>query len=134
MSSLTIQTNIASLIAQNNLDQTNLFQQKTITALTSGYRINSSGDNPAGLAVANGYSAEVAQLTQGVANANDGLSTLQIVDGGLSNISSILNQLQSLATQSASGTFSGSRATLNQNYQTLIGEITQQASNIGLNS
>jgi flagellin len=134
MSALTIQTNISSLIAEQNLDQTNLFQQNTIQALTSGYRINSSGDDPAGLAVANQYDAEVAELTQGVSNANDGLSTLQIVDGGLSNISSILNQLQSLATEAASGTFAGSRDTLNQNYQQLVSEITQQASNIGLNA
>jgi len=134
MSSLTIQTNIASLIAQNNLRMNNLFQQQTITRLTSGYRINMSGDDAAGLAIANGYRSSISELTQGVRNANDGVSTLQIVDGGLNNISTILDRLKTLATQSASGTFSGDRNTLNNEYQTLLGEITRQASNIGLNA
>jgi|SRR5579871_222589 len=132
MSALTIQTNIASLIAQNNLQMNNSFQQQTITQLTSGYRINQSGDDPAGLAVANGYRDNVTELTQGVRNANDGVSTLQIVDGGLNNISTILDQLQTLATQSASGTFTGNRTTLNNEYQSLLQEITRQANNIGL--
>jgi flagellin len=134
MSSLTIQTNIASLIAQNNLRMNNLFQQQTITRLTSGYRINMSGDDAAGLAIANGYRSSISELTQGVRNANDGVSTLQIVDGGLNNISTILDRLKTLATQSASGTFTGDRNTLNNEYQTLLGEVTRQASNIGLNA
>ncbi|PWU03990.1 MAG: hypothetical protein C5B51_17780 [Terriglobia bacterium] len=134
MSSLTIQTNIASLIAQNNLRMNNLFQQQTITRLTSGYRINMSGDDAAGLSVANLYRSSISELTQGVRNANDGVSTLQIVDGGLNNISTILDRLKTLATQSASGTFTGDRNTLNNEYQTLLGEITRQASNIGLNA
>jgi flagellin len=69
-----------------------------------------------------------------VINANSGVSTLQIVDGGLNNISTILDRLKTLATESASTTFSGSRSNINVEYQQLVGEITQQASNIGLNS
>jgi len=129
---ISLQTNIASLIAQNNLSMNTAFQTKTITALTSGYRINSSADDAAGLAVANQYRSEVSQLTQGVQNANDGVNSLQIVDGGLNNISLMLDRLQTLATESASATFSGNRNTLNTEYQALLGEITQQASNIGL--
>ena len=60
---------------------------------------------------------------QGVRNANDGLSTLQIIDGGLNNVSKILDRLKTLATQSASGTFTGNRATLDDEYQSLLGEI-----------
>ncbi len=59
---------------------------------------------------------------------------LQTIDGGLNNISNILNQLQTLATQSATDTFSGSRATLDQEFQTLLGEVDRQAGNIGLAS
>jgi flagellin len=129
---LSIQTNINSLIAQNNLRINENFQQNTITQLTSGYRINSSGDDAAGLAVANTYRDNIAQLTQGVLNANQGLASLQIVDGGLSNISTILDRLQTLATESASGTFTGDRNTLNNEFQTDLQEITRQASNIGL--
>jgi flagellin len=131
---ISIQTNVDSLTAQQNLGVDNQLQSKTIQQLTSGYRINSSGDDAAGLAVANEYRSTIAQITQGVANANDGTSQLQIIDGGLSNISTILDRLQTLATQSASSTFTGSRATLNQEYQQDLSEITRQASNINLNS
>lgn len=131
---ISLQTNVDALDAINNLNTDNVAQGKTIQQLSSGYRINSSGDDAAGLAVANGYQNEVTQLTQGVSNANDGIAQLQIIDGGLSNISNILNRLQTLASESASGTFTGSRVTLNQEYQNLLGEITRQATNIGLNS
>jgi flagellin len=73
-------------------------------------------------------------LTQGIRNANDGVSILQTIDGGLNNISNILDQLKSLATQSASGTFSGDRNTLNQQFTSLLSEIDRQAANIGLGS
>src|SRR6201991_4733520 len=103
--SLSIQTNVNSLVPQENLRVNSDFQSMTIQRLTSGYRINSSGDDAAGLAVANKFRSDVAELSQGVRNANDGISTLQIVDGGLNNISKTLDRLKTLATQSASGTF-----------------------------
>jgi len=132
--SLSFQTNIESLVAQQNLGVNTNALDNAITQLTSGYRINSSGDDAAGLAVANGYRSNITELEQGVRNANDGTAILQTIDGGLNNISNILDQLQQLATQSASGTFSGNRATLNQEFQTLLGEINRQAANIGLAS
>jgi flagellin len=131
---LTIQTNVNSLIALDNLRVNGDFQSKTIQRLTSGYRINSSGDDAAGLAVANQFRSDVAELTQGVRNANDGISTLQIIDGGLNNISKLLDRLKSLATQSASDTFLGDRATLDAEFTTLLTEIDRQATNIGLNT
>lgn len=130
--SLSFQTNVTALTAETNLQVNSNFQAQTITRLTSGFRINSSGDDAAGLAVANGLRSTISELTQGVRNANDGTSILQTIDGGLNNISNILDQLKSLATQSASGTFSGNRATLNQEFTTLLGEIDRQAANIGL--
>lgn len=131
---ISIQTNVDSLMAQQNLNVDNKFQSNTIQQLTSGYRINSSGDDAAGLAVANGYRSSVTELNQGVMNANNGVSQLQIIDGGLSNISTILDRLKTLATESASSTFTGSRGTLNQEYSGLLTEINRQASNINLNS
>lgn len=128
------QTNVTSLVAQQNLSINSDFQARTITRLTSGYRINSSGDDAAGLAVANQFRSNVAELQQGVRNANDGISTLQIADGGLGNISNILDRLKTLAAQSASGTFAGSRATLDGEFQTLLTEIDRQATNVGLNT
>src|SRR5579862_1392536 len=132
--SISIQTNVASLMAQENLNINQQFESQTIQRLTSGYRINSSGDDAAGLAVANQYRADISELTQGVQNANNGLSQLQIVDGGLNNISQMLDRMKTLAAESASGTFTGDRGTLNTEYQQLITEITRQSSNINLNA
>lgn len=129
-----VNTNIASLQAQEYLRTNSEFQQKTIGRVTSGLRILNSGDDAAGLAIANGYRSDQAVLTQGIRNANDGLSQLQIVDGGLNNISKLLDRARTLATQSASGTFSGSRTVLNNEFQTVLSEIDRQAQAIGLNS
>lgn len=128
-----INTNIASLNAQDYLQQTSSAQAQTISQVTSGLRIVQSGDDAAGLAVANGYRSNEAVLTQGIRNANDGLSQLQIVDGGMSNISQLLDQARTLATQSATGTFTGDRTVLNQTFQGVITEINRQAQAIGLN-
>jgi len=129
---ISLVTNYASMVAAQNLNVNNNNQTKTIEALTSGYRINSSGDDPAGVAVANQYASDVAQLTQGVINGNSGVSSLQIIDGGLSNINTMLDRMQTLATESASTEFTGNRGTLDQEFQTLKGEITREATNIGL--
>jgi flagellin len=132
--SMSIQTNVNALMAQENLRANNEFQGKTIQRLTSGYRINSSGDDAAGLAVANKFRSDTAELMQGVRNANDGISQLQIIDGGANNISKILDRMKTLATQASSTTFTGNRATLDTEFQALKGEIDRQAANVGLNS
>lgn len=131
---ISLQTNVTSLFAQNELNLNDNAEGKTIQQLTSGYRINDSGDDAAGLAVANNLQAEVAELQQGVINGASGSSTLQIMDGGLSNISNLLDRLETLATEGASGTFAGSYTTLNNEFQSVLTEITRQAGNIGLAS
>ena len=132
--SLSIQTNVNSLVAQENLSVNSKFQSQTIQRLTSGYRINSSADDAAGLGVANKFRSDIAELSQGVRNANDGISQLQIIDGGLTNISQMLDRLKTLATQSSSTTFTGDRSTLNNEFQSLLGEINRQAADIKLDS
>jgi flagellin len=127
-----LQTNVTSLFAQNNLRVNSEFQAQTISRLTSGYRINSSGDDAAGLSVANKFRSSITELQQGVRNANDGISTLQIIDGGLNNISNALDRLKTLATQSASDTFTGDRDTLNSEFTNLLAEIDREAAIIGL--
>ncbi len=127
-------TNIAALQAQEYLRVNSDFQQKTIGRVTSGLRITASGDDAAGLAIANGFRSDQAVLTQGIRNANDGLSQLQIIDGGINNISKLLDRARTLATQSASGTFTGSRTVLNNEFQSVLGEIDRQAQAIGLNT
>jgi flagellin len=129
-----ISTNINSLNAQESFRQNSDFQAGVIQRLTSGYRISRAGDDPAGLAIANRFRADSAQLAQGVRNLNDGISRLQIVDGGMSNISQILDRLKVLVSQSASDAFSGDRGTLDSEFQTLLTEVDRQAQSIGLDS
>jgi len=132
--SFSINTNIASLQSQNYLRINSDFQAKTIGRVTSGLRITSSGDDAAGLAIANGYRSDESVLTQGIRNANDGLSQLQIADGGLNNISQLLDRARTLATQSSSGTFTGDRSILNSEFQNVLTEIDRQSQAIGLNT
>ncbi len=132
--SFSINTNIASLQAQNYLRINGNFQQKTINRVTSGLRIISSGDDAAGLAIANGYRSDQSVLTQGIRNANDGISQLQVIDGGMNNISQLLDRARTLATQSASGTFTGDRTVLNKEFQSVLSEIDRQSQAIGLNT
>lgn len=132
--SFSINTNIASLDAQNYLQQSVQFQNQTINEVTSGLRIVNSGNDAAGLAIANGLAADQAVLTQGIQNANDGLSTLQTIDGGLNNVSQLLDRASTLATESASSTFTGNRQVLNSEFQSVLNEVNRQAQSIGLNT
>jgi flagellin len=132
--SFSINTNVASLSAQNYLRVNSNFQATTINRVTSGLRIVQSGDDAAGLAIANGYRSDQAVLTQGVRNANDGMSQLQIIDGGMNNVSQLLDRARTLATQSATGTFTGDRGVLNSEFQSVLGEIDRQAQSIGLDT
>ena len=128
MASFSVVTNVAANNAQANLYQTNIGLRTALTRVSSGFRINNSGDDAAGLAVANGYRSTVAILNQGVRNANDGLSDLQIKDGALDNISKLLDRLGTLATQAASGqTTSTSRTTLNAEFADVLSEINRES-------
>ena len=96
--------------------------------MSSGLRVNSSGDDAAGLAIASAFRSDVAILNQGMRNANDGLSTLQIKDGALNNISTLIDRLGTLATQAASGhTTDATRVTLNAEFQDILAEIAHES-------
>lgn len=131
---ISIQTNVAALYGLQNLNQTQSQEQETIEQMTSGYRINTAADDPAGLSIANELRNASAELNQGVANGNNAVGTLQIIDGGLNNISQILDRLQTLATEGSSSTFTGSFNTLAAEFANDVNEITRQAGNIGMNS
>lgn len=132
MASFSVVSNISAANAQANLNTTNLGLQKTLTRLSSGFRINMAGDDAAGLAVANSYRSTVSVLNQGMRNANDGLSTLQIKNGALDNISTLLDRMSTLATQSASAGFTGNRATLQAEFADVISEIGREVTVAGL--
>lgn len=134
MASFSVVSNISAINAQANLNTTNVGLQKSLERLSSGYRINRSGDDAAGLVVANSYRSEVAVLSQGVRNAGDGLSTLQIKDGALNNISTLIDRLSTLATQSASSSSGVNRAVLDQEFQDLLAEIDREAAVAGLDT
>jgi len=134
MASFSVVNNVAAANAQANLVQTNQGLRTALTRLSSGLRINQSGDDAAGLAVANSYRGKVAVLNQGIRNANDGLSTLQIKDGALNNISNLLDRLTTLATQSASSSSTVDRTKLNAEFSSVLTEIDREANVAGLNT
>jgi flagellin len=134
MASFSVVNNIAAANAQANLVNTNLGLRSALSRLSSGLRINNSGDDAAGLAVANSYRSTVAILNQGIRNAGDGLSTLQIKDGALNNISNLLDRLGTLATQAASSSSSVDRTKLNAEFKSVVSEIDREATVAGLSA
>jgi len=133
MASFSVVTNIASANAQANLHTTQVGLQKALTRLSSGFRINASGDDAAGLVTANQYRQDLAVLTQGVRNANDGVSDLQIKDGALANVATLLDRLSTLATQAASGTTTN-RTHLQNEFTDVLSEINRESTVAGLNT
>jgi len=130
--SFSVVTNIASLNAQAQLTSTNLGLEKTLGRLTSGLRINSAADDAAGLAVANRHKLDASGLNVGIRAANDAISKLQVEDGAVNNITALLDRALVLAAQAASDTFTGSRATLDNEFQSVLSEITRNATAAGL--
>jgi flagellin len=130
--SFSVVTNLAGLNAQARLTETNMGLQRTLGRLTSGLRINSAADDAAGLAVANRHRLDKSGLDMGVRAANDAISKLQIEDGAMNNIASLLDRALVLATQAASDTFTGSRSTLDSEFQSVLSEITRSATAAGL--
>lgn len=121
---LSILNNVSSLGAENQLAMTQASLSKTLASLSSGQRINSGADDAAGLAIANGLQANVTALTQSVRNASDGVGQLQVADGALSQITTLLNRSVTLATESATGTVSNSqRAALDAEFTSIKSEI-----------
>jgi flagellin len=134
MASFSVVSNIASANAQANLQASNLGLNKALTRLSSGLRINNSGDDAAGLAVANSHRSQQAILTQGIRNANDGLSDLQIKDSALNNISMVLDRLATLATQASSTSNGADIGKLADEYSALLLEIDREATVAGLDA
>jgi flagellin len=132
MASFSVVNNIASANAQASLQVTNAGLNKALNRLSSGFRINQSGDDAAGLAVANTYRNDVAILNQGIRNANDGMSTLQIKDSALANIATVLDRMATLATQAASDAGDADISKLSSEFNTLTSEIDREAAVAGL--
>jgi flagellin len=118
-----IQTNLAANQANFNLSNTSMNLNKSIAQLSSGFRINRSGDDAAGLAIANKLRAESRSLQQASRNAAQGTSMLQIADGAVNTVSSILDRMKELASASNSASIGGQRSKLDAEFQSLKAEI-----------
>ena len=122
-----VNTNVNALFAQNALKVNNRDLSKSIQQLSTGSRINSAGDDAAGLAIASTMTAQIRGLNQAVRNANDGISMLQTAEGSMSAQSNILQRMRELAIQASTGTYSSAQ----RGYlQTEFSALTTQISNI----
>ncbi|MBZ5503154.1 MAG: flagellin [Acidobacteriia bacterium] len=131
---LSVLNNIPSLVAENQLNVTQANLKNTLYQLSSGSRINSGADDAAGLAIANGLKANITALTQSVSNANNGVGSLQVADGGLGQVTTLLNRAVTLATEASTGTVSSSqRAALDSEYTQIKNEINAIGTNTTFN-
>ncbi|MCX8146609.1 MAG: flagellin, partial [Azovibrio sp.] len=121
-----INTNVASLNAQRNLNASQGALNNALQRLSSGLRINSAKDDAAGLAIAEKMNAQSRGMTVAMRNANDGISAAQTAEAGLSSISAHLQRMRELAVQAASGQYdSENRLALDKEFQQLASEITR---------
>jgi flagellin len=131
---ISLLNNISALEAQNQLNITQSKLQNTLFQLSSGSRINSGADDAAGLAIANGLQANITALTQSGMNANSGVGALQVADGALAQVTTLLNRAVTLATESATGTVGDSQRTaLQAEYSQIQSEIDSIGSTTSYN-
>jgi flagellin len=125
---LIVNTNIASITAQRNLGISTSALQGSIARLSSGLRITKASDDAAGLGISETLRAQIRSINQAVRNGNDGISLLQIADGGAAGIGGLLARLRELAEQSASGVLgSNERSFLDTEFLALRSEIDRIA-------
>ena len=123
---LRIRTNVASLSAQKSLDDSTRENDASLERLASGKRINKSSDDAAGLAISNSLEARIRSIDAAKQNASNGISLLQISEGGLNEISNILIKMRELGSESASDTLDNrERSFLDKEFQELKKEITR---------
>jgi flagellin len=131
---LRINTNVPSLVAQRNLRGNRQLLDRTLERLSSGSRINHAGDDAAGLAISETFRAQIRGLTQAERNAQDGISLVQVAEGGLVEVANILIRMRELGVQAASDTVGPrERGFLNNEFQQLSEEIDRIANSIEFN-
>lgn len=132
---LRIATNVASLNAQRSLTNTDLGLKQSLARLSSGYRINQAADDAAGLAISESLKGQIRGLRQASRNANDGISLVQVAEGGLNEVSNMVIRLRELAIQASSDTIGDTeRKFLDVEYQQLKSEIQRIAEVTKFNS
>jgi flagellin len=119
-----INTNLASLNAQRNLNSTQNQLSTSIQRLSSGLRVNSAKDDAAGLAIANRMDAQARGMNVAVRNANDGISLAQVAEGALGKVTDMLQRMRELAVQAANASnTSTDRTSLNAEFRQLADEV-----------
>lgn len=132
--SLVLNTNIASLQAQNNLTRSTSQLSTATQDLSSGLKINSAADNAAGYAIASRFQTQIGGLGQASTNASDAINLAQTAGSALSQITSNLQSIRDLAVQAANGTYQASdRAAINTSVQQYLSEITRIANQTTFN-
>jgi len=131
-----INTNMASINAQNNLRTSGGAMQKSLEKLSSGYRINRAADDAAGLAISEKMRGQIRGTNQALRNAQDGISMLQTAEGGMSEIHSILQRMRELAVQSSNDTLNDTndREGIQKEFDALTQEIDRIASSTNFNT
>ncbi len=125
---LTVNTNVASLTTQKNLNKASESLSTTMQRLSSGLKINSAKDDAAGLQISNRLTSQINGLNVAVKNANDGISIAQTAEGAMQESTNILQRMRELALQSANGSNSDEdRASLQSEYSQLSTELTRIA-------
>lgn len=125
---LRIRTNVSSLNAQRRLGETTKNMNENMEKLSSGYRINKSADDAAGLAISETLGGKIRSMDQAKRNANDGISLIQVAEGGMNEVSNILVRMRELATQAASDTIGNTeRSYSNKEYNEMVKEIDRIA-------
>ena len=120
----TINTNIASLNAQRNLNTSQTSLATSMQRLSSGLRVNSAKDDAAGLAIAERMSSQVRGMNVAIRNANDAISLAQTAEGAIGKVADMLQRMRELAVQSANATNGTSdRLSLDQEFQALADEV-----------
>ncbi|MCW9010611.1 flagellin [Marinobacter sp.] len=131
---LGINTNVASLSAQNQLNKSQNQSNQALERLSSGLRINSAKDDAAGLAISNRFEAQIRGLNQATRNANDGISLAQTAEGALGEAGNILQRVRELAVQSANASNSSSdRQALQDEVNQLVSELDRIATTTNFN-
>ncbi len=129
-----INTNVGALNANRNLSFNNTNMGKTMEKLSSGYRINRAADDAAGLAISEKMIYQINGLNQAQRNAQDGISLLQTAEGDLTEVHSMLQRMNTLANQSANGTYQDSdRKNLQAEVDQLIKEVDRITTNSNFN-
>jgi flagellin len=131
---ITINTNVAAINAQRNLSQTQARLEGNYGRLSTGYRINRSADDAAGLAISERFKSQIRSLAQAERNASDGISLTQTAEGAMNEMTGVLIRLRELAVQSANGTLgSTERQYLDDERLALTNEITRIANSTRFN-